>query len=172
MRFRRRYVLGALAAVGLAGCGSSTATTTSSTAPASSTTTASTTSVRAFKRDFASEKAQFTELGTDLAKAVEGANSKSNAELAAEFQSLADRAAQQAASLAKLGSPEKYRAELAQLTAGFASVASDLTAIKTAAAKGDPQAAKTATTKLVADAAIVKTHDQALTAALGLPQTR
>ena len=47
----------------------------------------------------------------------------------------------------------------------------NLSEIATAATKGDPQAAKAATEKLVQDAAKVKSSDTALTGALGLPQT-
>jgi hypothetical protein len=58
-----------------------------------------------------------------------------------------------------------------QLKARFTTVATDLSEIATAATKGDPQAAKAATEKLVQDAAKVKSSDTALTGALGLPQT-
>jgi hypothetical protein len=192
MGLPRRFMAGALAAVGLAACGSSTTATTSSTAPATTATTstlstASTTStvaptatstqttaatgaasVSGFKIAYAAEKVKFSQLGSDLGKAVEGAGSKSNAQLATEFHALSVRAAQQAARLANLRPPAKYANDLAQLTTSFAAVASDLTAIATAATNGAPTAAKSATEQLVRDAAKVKAHDTALTTALGL----
>ena len=194
----RSFMFGALAAVALAGCGTATVTTTSSTAPATTTTAASSTpsatsttstvtptpastqttpstgaaSVGAFRSAFVAEKARFRTLGSDLEKAVGGAASKSNAQIAVEFQSLSTRAAQQAVRLAKLDPPARYRKDLAQLTAAFAAVASDLSTIAGAATSGEPQTARSATIKLVRDAAQVKAHDNALTAALGLPQTQ
>jgi hypothetical protein len=194
-------MFGALAAVALAGCGAASVTKSSSTAPAASTTAASSTpsvttvtaatstvaptptsaqttpgtgatSVGAFRRAFVVEKTRFRTLGSDLQKAVEGADSKSNAQIAVEFQSLSTRAAQQAVRLAKLDPPAKYRKDLAQLTAAFAAVASDLGTITTAAIRGEPQTARAATVKLVHNAAQVKAHDNQLTAALGLPPTR
>jgi hypothetical protein len=198
MRLRNGLLVAALAAMGLAGCGGTTvtktlsatvtATATSTAARASVTSSASTTSTAAatptqttssapasspadFKRAFAAQKVIFTKLGSDLAKSVEGAGSKSNSALAVEFESLSSRAAQQAVRLAKLDPPAKYLSDLAGLTSGFASVAADLTAISTAAAAGNPPAAKAATTKLLRDAATVKAHDNSLTASLGIPQT-
>ena len=150
------------------------ATSTAAATPPSTQTTpgAGATSVSAFRRGFVVEKARFRTLGSDLAKAVEGAGSKSNAQIAVEFQSLSTRAAEQAVRLAKLHPPAKHRKDLAQLTAAFAAVASDLSTIVTAATTGKPQAARAATIKLVRDATQVKAHDNGLTAALGLPQTR
>jgi peptidoglycan DL-endopeptidase CwlO len=194
----RSFMFCALTAVALAGCGTAAKTKTSSTAPAATTTAASstpsvtsatstvaptptsaqttpdtgTTSVAAFKSAFVVEKTRFRTLGSDLEKAVEGAGSKSNAQIEVEFQSLSTRAAQQAVRLAKLDPPAKYRKDLAQLTAAFAAVASDLGTITTAAIRGEPQTARSATIKLVHDAAQVKAHDNRLTAALGLPQTQ
>jgi len=195
MGLPRRFMVGALVAVGLAACGSTTTTTSTAPAPAttatpSATSTTSTTStvaptptstqttaapgpasVSGFKSAYAAEKVKFRQLGSDLAKAVEGARSKSNAQLATEFQALSVRAAQQAARLANLHPPAKYMNDLAQLTTSFAAVAADLTAIASAATNGDPPAAKAATEKLVQDAARVKAHDTALTKSLGLSQT-
>jgi hypothetical protein len=142
--------------------------------PASTQTTPSTgaASVGAFRSAFVAEKTRFRTLGSDLQKTVGGAASKSNAQIAVEFQSLSTRAAQQAVRLAKLDPPAKYRKDLAQLTAAFAAVASDLSTIASAATNGEPQTARSATLKLVRDATQVKAHDNALTAALGLPQTQ
>jgi hypothetical protein len=194
----RSFMFGALAAIALAGCGTATVTKTSSPAPAATTTAAgstpsatSTTSmvaptpastqttpstgattVGAFRSAFVAEKTRFRTLGSDLQKAVEGAASKSNAQIAIEFRSLSTRATQQAVRLATLDPPAKYRKDLAQLTAAFAAVAADLSTIATAATSGEPQTARSATIKLVRDATHVKAHDNALTATLGLPQTR
>lgn len=141
-----------IAALALAGCGGSSGP-----------------SLSAFKKGFASEKASFRQLGLDLQGAITGAKAKTDAQLATEIGGLATRASAQASTLAKLDPPAKYKTPLANLVAGFRSVATDLRAIAAAAVKHDATQAKTATETLLGDAAKVKTADDTITKGLGLP---
>ncbi len=126
-------------------------------------------SLSTFKSDFKSEKATFRQLGLDLQKAITGAQAKTDAQLAAEIGSLAARASAEAASIAKLNPPDTYKADTQKLSAGFRSVAADLRSISTAAVKHDAVTAKQATKRLLADAAQVKSADDAITKGLRLP---
>ncbi|MGI9183411.1 MAG: hypothetical protein ACR2GZ_00380 [Solirubrobacteraceae bacterium] len=123
----------------------------------------------AFKSDFKSDKASFRQLGLDLQKAITGAQTKTDAQLAAEIGSLATRATAEASSIAKLNPPDKYKADTHKLSAGFRSVAADLRSIATAAVQHDAATAKQATKRLLADAAQVKSADDAITKGLRLP---
>ena len=126
-------------------------------------------SLSAFKSGFTVEKSAFRQLGLDLQKAITGAKTKTDAQLAVEISSLSTRASAQASRLAKLKPTPKYTANLAKLVAGFRSVSSDLHAIATAAVKHDAASARTATMTLLADAAKVKSADDAIAHGLGLP---
>ena len=142
-----------IAALAMAGCGSSS--------PAQP-------SLSAFKSGFKAEKVAFRQLGLDLQKAITGAKAKTDAQLATEIGALSARSSQQASRLAKLKPPVKFKALLTQLVRGFRAVSADLTAIAAAAVKHDGPAARTATKTLLADAATVKTADDAITKGLGL----
>lgn len=123
----------------------------------------------AFRSGFKTDKAQFRRLGVDLQHAIGGAQAKTNAQLATEFDSLSTRARQQASKLAKLDPPAKYKHSLDELVAGFKAVAGDLSQIASAARANDVQGAKAATRSLVGHAAQVKAADVAISDALGLP---
>jgi hypothetical protein len=174
----------ALLAIALAGCGSSSKTSSSaspsssasassSTATSSATTTSSSTagtgSTGSFKSGFAADKVQFAALGANLQKALTQAGSKTDAQLATELSKLSDQAKSQAQKLSQLNPPAKYKATLDTLVNSLNAVAADLKSISDAAAKHDASAAKSATQKLVADAATVKASDTQLTSGLGLP---
>jgi len=145
-----------IAALALAGCGSS-----SPAQPSSS----------AFKSGFRSEKTAFRQLGLDLQQAITGARAKTDAQLATELGALSGRASQQGSRLAKLKPPAKFKTSLTQLAGGFQAVSADLRLIAAAAVKHDGAAAKTATETLLSDAAKVRTADDAITKGLGLPAT-
>lgn len=152
---KRTLAAGVVAlALVLAGCGGS-----SNNAP----------SLSAFKTGFQSNKTSFRQLGIDLQKAITGAQSKTDAQLATELGALATRASSQAGSLAKLNPPAKYKTYLNSLAAGFRSVAADLRKIATAADKHDATTARAATVSLLSDAAKVKTADDAISKGLGIP---
>ena len=147
---------GILVGLALTGCGGSSS---------------STPSLSAFKSGFAADKVQFRRLGTDLQTEITGAASKTDAQLAGELSTLSGRAKQQAAQLAKLSPPDKYKTGLNQLVANFNSVSTDLNTMSVAAGKHEVSAAKAATKTLLQDAAKVKASDTALTSALHLPAT-
>ncbi len=145
-------VIGALA---LAGCGGSSKP--------------SQPSLSAFKSGFATEKAAFRQLGLDLQKAITGAQAKTDAQLATEIGGLAARSSAQAARLAALRAPDKFKSSLTSLVSGFKAVSADLGSIAAAAVKHDAATAKTATKTLLADSAKVKTADDTISKGLGLP---
>ncbi len=126
-------------------------------------------SLSAFRVGFQNEKTMFRQLGLDLQKAIVGAQAKSDTQLASEIGALASRASRQATAIGKLNPPAKYATDTHNLTTGFRAVAADLRAIAAAAVKHDAAQAKTATSALLADAALVKTGDDAITKGLGLP---
>ncbi len=115
---------------------------------------------------FEVDRAQFRKLGQNLEATIGNAKNKTDAQLAAELQPLSARARRQAAQLAKLEPPAKYKRDLDQLISGFNAMAVDLKQIATAATKNDAQAASTATRALVADATKVKTADLAIATGL------
>ena len=125
-------------------------------------------SLSAFKTGFVAEKTAFRKLGLDLQQEITGAKSKTDAQLATEIGALATRASQQADGLAKLKPPAKFKTQLSNLVASFRSVSTDLRAIAAAAVKHDAATARAATTTLLADAAKVKSADDAITKGLGL----
>ncbi len=145
-----------ITALALAGCGSSSP---------------SQPSLDAFKSGFRTEKTSFRQLGLDLQQTITGAKAKTDARLAIELGALSGRASQQASRLTKLKPPAKFKVSLTQLVAGFHAVSADLKLIAAAAVRHDRASAKTATETLLADAVKVKTADDALTKALGLPAT-
>ena len=107
-----------IAALALAGCGSSS--------PARP-------SLSAFKSGFQSEKAAFRQLGLDLQRTITGAKAKTDAQLATEIGALSGRASQQASQLVKLKPPAQFKRSLTHLVAGFRAVSTDLTSIAAAA---------------------------------------
>jgi hypothetical protein len=139
----------------VAGCGSSK--------PSSSTSHVD------FKTGFVASQKDFRKLGTDIAKDIMGAGSKTDAELAKEFGGLATRAGQQASQLAALKAPAKYTRRVANLVAGFHGIKADLSKISTAATDHDASGGVSATRALLTDAAAIKTADTSLSKALGLP---
>ncbi len=128
-------------------------------------------SLSAFKSGFRVEKATFRPLGLDLQRTITGARAKTDAQLATELSALSGRASEQASQLAKLKPTAKFKSLLTQLAGGFQAVSADLKLIAAAAVKHDRAAAKAATMALLADAAKVKTADDAITTGLGLPAT-
>lgn len=151
----RGHLIAAAAALAVlaAGCGSS------SSGP----------SLSAFKSGFATEKATFRQLGTDLVTEITAAPHKSNAQIATDFSALSTRATVQAAALRGLKPPSKYKPQLNTLATDFDTVSADLKAISGSATSGDVSGARSQTTTLGQDSAKLKSVDVALSTALGLP---
>ncbi|GAC1571961.1 MAG: hypothetical protein NVS3B18_05210 [Candidatus Dormibacteria bacterium] len=143
-------------ALAVAGCGSSS--------PAQP-------SLSTFRSGFQAEKTSFRRLGLDLQKTITGAKAKTDAQLATEIGALSGRASGQASRLSRLDPTARFKPSLQSLVSGFRAVAADLQLIQRAATKHDGAAAKAATETLLADAAKVKTADDAITKGLGLPAT-
>lgn len=122
-----------------------------------------------FKTGFATSQQEFRKLGSDIAKDIRGAGSKTDVELANEFDGLATRANQQATRLTALRAPARYLERITNLVAGFHALKTDLSGISTAATQHDASSAETATRSLLTDAAKIKTADSSLSKALGLP---
>src|ERR1700722_3570002 len=113
MKIRSMTYTAALAALMLAGCGSS-GNSSSSTSSAAGSTSASSTSTSApsastFKSGFSTDRVKFRKLGLDLQKEITTAQTKTDAQLATEIGALAVRAKQQAALLSQLSPPAKYQ---------------------------------------------------------------
>lgn len=121
-----------------------------------------------FKTGFAANHKEFTALATAIAKDLTGAGSKTDAQLATEFDGLASRADQQASQLAGLTPPSKYAKRMGTLVTGFHALKADLSTISTAATKHSTASAETATRTLLTDAAKIKTADISLVKDLGL----
>lgn len=122
-----------------------------------------------FKTGFAASQKDFRTLGTDIAKDITAAGSKTDTQLAKEFTGLSTRAGQQATQLAALKPPVKYTKRVTSLIAGFQGLTTDLSRISTAATQHDASGAETATRSLLVDAAKIKTADTSLSKDLGLP---
>lgn len=155
MHKRTAPLVATLLAIALAGCGGG------SSAP----------SMTSFKHGFAASKVQFRQLGADLGTSFQKATTRTDAQLAAEFDKLSARAKAQVARLRKLDPPAKFRPEMHRFVSGLSSVARDLARIARAADAHDVKTARVATTALLTDAATVKSADNKLTAQLGLPKT-
>jgi hypothetical protein len=149
---RRLSLAGVAVAIALAGCGGSSGP-----------------SLSTFKSDYAAQKKSFDALGHDLQAAITQASGKTDAQLATQFSGLATRAKQEATSLSKLKPTNKYKADLQGVVNGFDAVSSDLSSISTAATQHNATQAKSATEKLIQDAAKVKSSDTAITSGLHLP---
>jgi hypothetical protein len=183
----KRPLIAAVAVLGiaLAGCGSSKTTTSSSSASATSSaspTTASSSSATAtssaagggasgFKAAFVADRAQFRTLGNNLGKSLNQAGSKTDAQLATEFQDLSNRAKAQAGKLSQLSPPAKLKPAVDRLVNGLNTVADKLQKIATDANNHNAASAKADTIKLVQQAAQVKAADVQISNALNLPSS-
>jgi hypothetical protein len=152
---RRKRVAARLAAIAVlatavVGCGSST----------------SGGSLSVFAAGYSKDRVQFRQLGTALANALGGAQSRTDTELANELARLAKRARTQVAKLKQLDPPAKYRDHVNELTAGLSAVALDLQRISRAAVLNDAQTASEATQALIVQSARVKAADVAISDAL------
>ena len=141
----------AVLALVLAGCGDSTTTTSSLTT---------------FAAGFSKDRVEFRRLGVDLAQALGGAHSRTDAQLATELAHLSKRARAQADKLRQLDPPAAYRDSVDKLTAGLGAVALDLGRISRASRRNDAQTASDATHALIVHSARVQAADVAISKAL------
>jgi hypothetical protein len=114
-----------------------------------------------FVKDFKKQKDQLGKIGGDLAQAAAGASSQTNAQIAAEFTTIADRVRAVEGSLATLKPPAKAAASYTAYRAAVAKAEADTRAVAAAAKSGNTAAAKSSIQSLAADGpAIKKTGDQ------------
>ncbi len=154
--------------IGLAGCGSSKTTSSSSTAATTSSSTAAG-GTAAFKAAFVADRTQFRQLGNSLAKALTGAGSKTDDQLATQFQGLAVKAKAEATKLSQLSPPAQFKPTLDKLVTALNNVGDKLQKIATDATNHNATTAKTDTITLVQQAAAVKAADTTLSSGLKLP---
>lgn len=155
------------AAALFAGCGSSTSSSTTNNSTSGG--GGSTLSVGQFKQQFAAQKAQFRQVGKDLAVAIGQADHSTDAQIQAKFASLADRTASSATALRSLKAPAQYQGEVSQLASDFDAVSGDLRKISSSAGSHDAAGAKSATVSLIKHSAALKAVDTRLSSQLGLP---
>lgn len=115
------------------------------------------------------DRAQFRTLGSTLGKSLNQAGSKTDAQLATEFQDLATRAKAQAAKLSQLTPPPKLKPAFDKLVKGLNDVGGKLQKIATDATNHNAASAKSDTIKLVQQAAQVKAADVQISNGLNLP---
>ncbi|MGI8845103.1 MAG: hypothetical protein ACR2HC_02845 [Thermoleophilaceae bacterium] len=106
-------------------------------------------------------------LGDDLGKAVSGAGSESNSQLATRFTKLGTRFKTLRSDISGLETPGDLKDESKGLTSALGSTQKDVEAIAAAAKGSDPSAARSASMKLVADAQKVNTTQNTLAKATG-----
>lgn len=116
----------------------------------------------AFKTDAKAATAQTTQLGADLAAAVQSAGSTSDAKLAKTFEALTTRGRALVARLKALKPPNSARQEVDDLIAALTTGAKDLDAIATAVRASDAKAATAATRQIGADSPAIKSARVAL----------
>jgi hypothetical protein len=122
-----------------------------------------------FKQSFATSKAQFRTLGTDIVHDITASGATTDVRLASEFNGLASRARRQAAQLSTLKPPAKYKRQVSDLITGFHALGGDLSRISAAAGRHDAATAKSTMTTMLKHAAGIKSADTGLSESLGLP---
>ena len=122
-----------------------------------------------FKQRFAPVNAAIRADGNAVGAALQAASKQTDAQLALAFASLATRTANLTTRLDNLAAPAKYALAKRKLTNALLAGAKDLLAIAKAAETHDANAARTATTRLVADSSKIRATRLALAGKLGLP---
>ena len=122
-----------------------------------------------FKQRFAPVNAAIRADGNAVRAALQAASKQTDAQLALAFASLATRTANLTTRLDNLAAPAKYALAKRKLTNALLAGAKDLLAIAKAAEAHDANAARTATTRLVADSSKIRATRLALAGKLGLP---
>jgi hypothetical protein len=148
---KARLATAAVMAIVLAGCGDS-----GNSGPSLST----------FAAGFSKDRVQFRQLGVELAQALGGAHSRTDAQLATELARLSKRAHAQANKLKQLDPPADYKGKVDKLTNGLSAVALDLRRISRASVRNDAQTASEETQALITHSARVKAADVAISRAL------
>jgi hypothetical protein len=121
-----------------------------------------------FKTNFKAVTGQLRQSSKAIGGAIQTAPSKSDAQLAATFGSLATRWSAQAGELSGLHPPASVSTDFSTLTAAADRVSADLAAVSAAAGKGDVTAARRATGNLIRDILTAKAAATKIDATLGI----
>jgi gas vesicle protein len=148
-------MLAAIAVLLVAGCGGSSS---------SSTTTNDTAS---FKSSFTPVVNDFKNVSQGIGTTIQGAASRTDAQIGTEFQQLADRWSAAVNKLNSLTPPANYSSDFNQLKGAATRVESDLKAIVAAAGAHSKTDAQQAATKLVTDIVTAKAASTRITDQLG-----
>jgi hypothetical protein len=108
-----------------------------------------------FRSDMRSLDGQVQRLGHEVGSAINGAATKTNGELAAQFDTLSRRTRDLANRIDDTDPPGDLKPARDRLSRALRTAARDLRAISTAAANGDGGAARAATMKIARDAPAV-----------------
>ena len=102
-----------------------------------------------FREDYESANGRLNELGTEVQVALQGAESKSDRELAAQFTGLAGDLARIQGRISRLDPPAGLDDELERLDRAIDRVEASLREIAAAAGRNDPGSARSATFDLI-----------------------
>jgi hypothetical protein len=144
---RRTFIVVlAIAAIAVAGCGSS------SSGP----------SKTDFNTGYKPLNAEILAIGNGVGTTIQSAKNKSDVVLATTFEALATRLDQVKTKLGGLKAPDDYKSDVAALDKAVGTVSADLHSIASAAKGHDIAGARTATQKLVTDAPALRDARRAL----------
>ncbi len=121
-----------------------------------------------FKKGFSSAASQFKSASQAIGTTIEHAPSQTDAQLATEFQSFAQRWQAALTHLKQLKPPSSVSAAFTQMTGAATRAEADLKAIVLAAGNHDASAAKQASTALVTDVVGAKSAATTITDKLGI----
>lgn len=124
-----------------------------------------------FAKDYRPINDEFVATGEEVAKTIQGAEDKSNAELAVAFRALAARVDGLKERLDALETPEDLQADRQRLSASMEVVARDLEEISDAARLGQGQEARSQVQELVRHSVETRTARRGLARKAGIPET-
>ena len=121
-----------------------------------------------FRKDFRPLNEQLVAVGRDIGNSLATARTRTDRQLAADFQRHAARTRETVARLRGLDPPDEYKGDLDRLIAASDKIGKDLQAIADAAKGRDARAARTATVTLIRDGEKGRAARQALARKAGV----
>jgi outer membrane murein-binding lipoprotein Lpp len=110
-----------------------------------------------FAKDYKPLNTKLLSLGKDLGSALQGANAKTDVQLAAQLEGIAKEGKSLSAKIGALDAPDKDKADVTELTKSIDALDTSIQGIATAAKAHDKQAATAATQTLLTQAKGVNT---------------